>query len=439
MYDKTMKNTMMKTHFDLLITHANIATMNSDFGFHLDNQSNQITKTATPYGQLTNHAIGINDGKIAWIGHHDDASSFTADRLIDAQGKWLTPALIDCHTHLVYAGNRSDEFEARLTGVSYEQIAKNGGGIISTVNATRQASFDELYAQSEKRLKALLAEGVATVEIKSGYGLDLQNERKMLQVARKLGQDYGITVKTTYLAAHATPPEYKDDDGNAQNDAYIDKVCEWLPILHQEGLVDAVDAFCENIAFNKQQVNKVFELAQSLGLPVKLHAEQLSDMGGGALVASFDGLSADHIEYLSDDSIQRMAQSGTVGVLLPTAFYVLKETQLPPIDKMRQQGVAMAISTDCNPGTSPSASILLAMNMACTLFKLTPEEALAGTTLNAAKALGLQDSKGKIAIGYDADIALWDIERPADLSYLIGQNTLQAFLVGGQIYAINAQ
>lgn len=239
----------------------------------------------------------------------------------------------------------------------------------------------------------------------------------MLQVARKLGKDYGVTVKTTYLAAHATPPEYQH-----QNDAYIEQVCEWLPILHGEGLIDAVDAFCEHIAFSTEQVRKVFDVATSLGLPVKLHAEQMSDMGGGALVASFDGLSADHIEYLSDVSIDKMAQSGTVGVLLPTAFYVLRETKLPPIEKMRDQGVRMAVSTDCNPGTSPSTSILLAMNMACTFFKLTPEEALAGTTLHAAKALGLQDSKGKIAVGFDAQLSVWDIDRPADLSYLIGEN-----------------
>lgn len=393
--------------FDTLITNANLATMNSEFGYGKD----------TPYGTITNGAIAIKDGKIAWIGTTDESEQFTATQTLDLQGKWLTPALIDCHTHLVYAGNRSNEFEARLKGVSYEEIAKNGGGIVSTVKATREASFDELYAQSEKRLKPLLAEGVKTIEIKSGYGLDLDNERKMLQVARKLGQDYGITVKTTYLAAHATPPEYQ-----GCNDDYIDKVCEWLPILHGEGLVDAVDAFCENIAFTTEQVKKVFDVAKSLGLPVKLHAEQMSDMGGGALVASFDGLSADHIEYLSDMSIEKMAQSGTVGVLLPTAFYVLRETKLPPIDKMREQGVAMAVSTDSNPGTSPSTSILLAMNMACTLFRLTPEEALAGTTIYAAKALGLQESKGKLAVGFDADLAAWDIDRPADLSYLIGEN-----------------
>lgn len=397
--------------FDTLIIHANIATMNAEFGFGLTGES------AVPYGQVLDGAIAISDGKIAWLGATADSAQISAKQTIDLQGKWLTPALIDCHTHIVYAGNRSNEFEMRLNGVRYEDIAKQGGGILATVKATREASFDELYAQSEKRFQALIGEGVGTVEIKSGYGLDLATERKMLQVARKLGKDYGVTVKTTYLAAHATPPEYQH-----QNDAYIEQVCEWLPILHGEGLIDAVDAFCEHIAFSTEQVRRVFDVAASLGLPVKLHAEQMSDMGGGALVASFDGLSADHIEYLSDVSIDKMAQSGTVGVLLPTAFYVLRETKLPPIEKMREQGVRMAISTDCNPGTSPSTSILLAMNMACTFFKLTPEEALAGTTLHAAKALGLQDSKGKIAVGFDAQLSVWDIDRPADLSYLIGEN-----------------
>ena len=416
------------TQFDTLITHANIATMNSEFGFNLDKTADNVT----PYGQILNGAIAIKDGKIAWIGKSDQTQAFSATQTIDLQGKWLTPALIDCHTHLVYAGNRSNEFEMRLNGVSYEDIAKQGGGIVATVKATREASFDELYAQSEKRLKALLSEGVTTIEIKSGYGLDLENERKMLQVARQLGKDYGITVKTTYLAAHATPPEYSDIDGKGQNDAYIEKVCEWLPILHSEGLIDAVDGFMETIAFNGEQIKRIFDVAKSLGLPVKLHAEQMSDMGGGALVASFHGLSADHIEYLSDMSIEKMANANTVGVLLPTAFYVLRETKLPPIEAMRQAGVAMAVSTDSNPGTSPSTSILLAMNMACTLFKLTPEEALAGTTIFASQALGLQDSKGKIAVGYDADFAVWDVARLADLSYLIGQNCLDRVFIAGK-------
>lgn len=401
-------------HFDTLIKNAHIATMAEEFGFDTD----------TPYGQIDNGAVGIIDGKIAWVGESGD---HTADTIIDLGGKWLTPALIDCHTHLVYAGNRSDEFEARLSGVSYETIANEGGGIVSSVKATRQASIDELYDQSKKRLQSLLAEGVGTVEIKSGYGLDLGSERKMLRVAKRLGDNFGITVKTTYLAAHATPPEYKD-----QSDAYIDKVCEWLPILHAEGLVDATDGFCESIAFSPAQMKRVFHAAKSLGLPVKLHAEQLTDSGGAALVADFGGLSADHIEYVNEANVKKMADSGVVGVLLPTAFYTLKETQVPPITLMRRYGVKMAVSTDSNPGTSPSTSLLLAMNMACTLFGLTCQEALAGVTVNAAHALGLQNQKGKIATGFDADLAVWDIERPADLCYLIGQNRLCDLWVAGK-------
>lgn len=404
-------------HWDILITHANIATMSEDFGFG----------NGVPYGQILDGALAIKDNKIVWVGKMADLPANThASQILDAQNKWLTPALIDCHTHLVYAGNRSDEFEMRLQGVDYATIAKNGGGILSSVQATRLASADELYAQSLPRLQALIAEGVGTIEIKSGYGLDLDNERKMLQVAKRLGDDHTITIKKTYLAAHALPPEYQNDA-----DGYINKVCEWLPILHNEGLVDAVDAFCEHIAFNTQQVSKVFAVAKSLGLPVKLHAEQLSNMGGSGLVASFDGLSADHIEYLSEKDIISMSKVGTVGVLLPTAFYVLRETKVPPIRLMQEHGINMAVSTDCNPGTSPSTSLLLAMNMACTLFRLTPEMALAGTTRHAAKALGLQTSKGQIATGFDADIALWDIARPADLSYLIGQNRLDGLMVSG--------
>ncbi|MDO4250863.1 MAG: imidazolonepropionase, partial [Moraxella sp.] len=374
-------------------------------------------------------AVGIIDNKIAFVGAMDELNSLshTAKHITNAAGQWLTPALIDCHTHLVYAGNRSHEFELRLNGVDYATIAKQGGGILSTVTATRQASVEELYQQSILRLQALLAQGVSTIEIKSGYGLELQTERKMLQVAKKMGEDFGITIQKTYLAAHALPPEYQ---GNA--DGYIDKVCEWLPILHGEGLVDAVDAFCENIAFNTTQVTKVFDVATSLGLPVKLHAEQLSDMGGSGLVAGFGGLSADHIEYLSAGDIVKMAASGTVATLLPTAFYCLRETKVPPIEALKAAGVPMAVSTDCNPGTSPSTSLLLAMNMACTLFRLTPEEALAGTTIHAAKALGLQNHKGQIKVGMDADLALWRIDRPADLAYLIGQIPLVKLMVAGR-------
>ncbi|RPE83671.1 imidazolonepropionase [Vespertiliibacter pulmonis] len=413
-------------YVDSLIINANLATMNEDFGFRLYcNKSN-------PYGQVINGALAIKNGKIVWLGTMQESTHIKANDIVDAQNKWITPALIDCHTHLVYAGNRSNEFESRLMGISYEDIAQKGGGILSTVNATRQSTFDELYKLSEKRLKNLITQGVATVEIKSGYGLNLETERKMLQVARKLGKEYNITVKTTYLAAHSTPEEYKE-----HNDEYIENVCEWLNILHQEGLVDAVDAFCEKIAFNTQQVRKLFMRAKGLGLPVKLHAEQLSDLNGGSLVAEFHGLSADHIEYLSQESIKKMAKSNTVGVLLPTAFYVLRERQEPPIESMRQAGIKMAVSTDCNPGTSPSTSILLAMNMACTLFRLTPEEALAGTTYNAAYALGLEYSQGKLAVGYDANLCIWNIDRPADLSYLIGQNPLEYFYIGGRKVLFN--
>ncbi|KMK52291.1 imidazolonepropionase [[Actinobacillus] muris] len=415
-------------HAELLITHTHLATMNEAFGFDL------YRKDSEPYGQVTDGALAISQGKIIWLGKMQDLPPIKAEQVWNAKGKWLTPALIDCHTHLVYAGNRSNEFEARLNGTSYEAIAKQGGGILATVNATRQASFDTLCQSAEKRLRDLMAQGVATVEIKSGYGLDLATERKMLKVARHLADKYGIMVKTTYLAAHATPQEYQGREA-----AYIEQVCEWLVILAQEGLIDAVDAFCEHIAFTPAQVKRLFEQAKQLGLPVKLHAEQLSDSGGGGLVAEFGGLSADHIEYLSEESIAKMTQAGTVGVLLPTAFYLLRETQHPPITAMRQAGLKMAVSTDCNPGTSPSTSLLLAMNMACTLFRLTPEEALAGTTYHAACALGIQHHKGKLAVGYDADICLWDIDRPADLSYLIGQNRLAALYIGGKAVAFQPQ
>lgn len=404
---------------------AKLATMNAKFGFGNNNFHDN-----NPYGAIVDGAVGISDGKIAFVGSKDDLknsySQYHAKEIIHADDKWLTPALIDCHTHLVYGGSRSHEFEMRLNGVDYTTIAKKGGGILSTVNATRAFSFNELYRQSVKRLQAFINQGVATIEIKSGYGLDLDTERKMLQVAKKLGDDFGICVQKTYLAAHALPAEYQDN-----KDGYIDKVCEWLGILHNEGLIDAVDAFCEHIAFDVTQVAKVFDTAQNLGLPVKLHAEQLSDMNGAALVANFDGLSADHIEYLSNKNVIKMANKDVVGVLLPTAFYCLRETKLPPIDCMRKHGVAMAVSTDCNPGTSPSVSLLLAMNMACTLFRLTPEESLAGTTIHAAKALGLQACKGQIKVGMDADLALWQIDRPADLSYLIGADVLDRLWVGG--------
>lgn len=386
------------------------------------------TMNGADYGAIENGAIAVQDGKIIWLGKHSEAGQYIekAEKIHDSGGAWISPALIDCHTHLVYGGNRSDEFEARLNGVSYSDIAKAGGGILATVRATRAASEESLFASALPRLLALKNEGVGTFEIKSGYGLDFESERKMLRVARQLGEKTGVTIRATYLAAHAVPPEFA---GRA--DAYVDAVCAWLPELHREGLVDAVDGFCEHLAFSPAQMARVFDAAQALGLPVKLHAEQLSNLEGAALVASYGGLSADHIEYLSEQGIAAMAKAGTVGVLLPGAFYTLRETRQPPVAALRTAGVPMALSTDANPGTSPLTSLLLTINMGCTLFALTPQEALAGVTVHAAKALGLQDSKGKLAVGMDADFAVWDIERPADLAYRIGFNPLRQLVLGG--------
>ncbi|WP_350559596.1 imidazolonepropionase [Psychrobacter sp. CAL346-MNA-CIBAN-0220] len=437
--NQTTTDTSTMTSFDRIITNANLATFSAHYGFDVHTNRKESGKSTSadstsikskPYGQLENAAIGIKEGTIAWIGSNDQMtphlSHYQAEQIQDANGGWLTPGLIDCHTHLVYAGNRSNEFEARLHGASYQDIAAQGGGIVATVSATRAASIEEIFAQSEKRLLALIKEGVTSIEIKSGYGLDLDTERKMLTVARQLGDKYDIHVSTTYLAAHALPPEYKD-----RADDYIEQVCEWLPILHKEGLVDAVDGFCENIAFSSEQIRRVFEVARSLDLPVKLHSEQLSDIGGSALVAEYQGLSSDHLEHLSETDIEKMAASNTVAVLLPGAFYTLRDTKLPPIAALRKHQVAIAISTDCNPGTSPLTSLLLAMNMGCTLFYLTPEEVLAGATINAAQALGLS-KKGRIEVGCDADLALWDITRPADLCYQIGLNPIEDIMRQGQ-------
>lgn len=432
--DTALSNMTMMTSFDQLIINANLATFSAHYGFdsHTTNSKNdELTSTTNvPYGQLQNAAMGIKDGKIAWIGTQSEMSPHLADyqanQIKDANGGWITPGLIDCHTHLVYAGNRSNEFEARLQGASYQEIAAQGGGIVATVSATRAASQKVLFAQSEKRLRAMIKEGVTSIEIKSGYGLDLDSERKMLTVARQLGKKYDIHISTTYLAAHALPPEYKD-----RADDYIEQVCAWLPILHSEGLVDAVDGFCENIAFSTVQIKRVFEVARSLNLPVKLHSEQLSDIGGSALVVEYQGLSSDHLEHLSETDIQKMAASNTVAVLLPGAFYTLRDTKLPPIAALRKHQVAIAISTDCNPGTSPLTSLLLIMNMGCTLFYLTPEEGLAGATVHAARALGLSQ-KGRIEVGCDADLALWDITRPADLCYQIGLNPIDSIMRQGQ-------
>lgn len=392
------------------------------------------TMVGGDYGVIEHGALAVRDGRIAWLGAQADLpAGWQAQTVHDAQGAWITPGLIDCHTHIVYAGNRSHEFEARLNGVAYEEIARQGGGIRSTVRATRLADEAALFAQSLPRVQRLLREGVTTLEIKSGYGLTLADEAKMLRIARRIGAECGVRVRTTFLGAHAVPPEF---DGDA--DAYITHIVDtMLPELVRMGLVDAVDAFCERIGFSAAQTERVFAAARTHGLQVKLHAEQLSDQGGAALVAHYGGLSADHLEFLSEAGVAAMAQAGTVAVLLPGAFYFLRETQLPPIAALRTAGVPMAVSTDCNPGTSPLTSILLAMNMACTLFKLTPQEALAGVTCHAARALGLHESVGQLRVGYAADFALWDIERPADLSYAMGLNPCVATVYGGQIRVVD--
>ena len=392
------------------------------------------TMVGGEYGVIEQGALAVRDGRIAWLGAQADLpAGWQAQTVHDAHGAWITPGLIDCHTHIVYAGNRSHEFEARLNGVAYEEIARQGGGIRSTVRATRLADEAALFAQSLPRVQRLLREGVTTLEIKSGYGLTLADEAKMLRIARRIGAECGVRVRTTFLGAHAVPPEF---DGDA--DAYITHIVDtMLPELVRMGLVDAVDAFCERIGFSAAQTERVFAAARTHGLQVKLHAEQLSDQGGAALVAHYGGLSADHLEFLSEAGVAAMAQAGTVAVLLPGAFYFLRETQLPPIAALRTAGVPMAVSTDCNPGTSPLTSILLAMNMACTLFKLTPQEALAGVTCHAARALGLHESAGQLRVGYAADFALWDIERPADLSYAMGLNPCVATVCGGQIRVVD--
>ncbi|HUA79938.1 MAG TPA: imidazolonepropionase [Dyella sp.] len=400
-------------NWDLLLTNATLATFTGDTG----------------YGLLSDAAIACQDGHIAWLGSMRDLPSSTvpaAREVHDAGGALITPGLIDCHTHLVFGGDRAREFDMRLNGATYEEIARAGGGIVSTVHATRSASEDELFAQSLPRARALLADGVTTLEIKSGYGLELDAERRMLRTARRLGQALGIHVQTSFLGLHALPPEYKD-----RRDDYVALVCnELLPALADEGLVDAVDAFCEGIGFTRAETQRVFEHARQLGLRVKLHAEQLSDLDGAALVAEFNGLSADHLEYLSDKGIVAMANAGTVAVLLPGAFYALRETKLPPIGALRSNGVPIAIATDCNPGTSPLLSLRLAANMACTLLRMTPEEALRGVTVNAARALGLPD-RGVLAVGKRADLVVWNATQPAQLCYWIGGGLVRQVWVGG--------
>ena len=392
------------TAWDVLFTNVHLATMDGG------------------YGEIRDAAIAVKNGRIAWLGPR---AALPADARVaathDGEGCWLTPGLIDCHTHIVHAGNRSDEFEARLNGATYEDIARAGGGIMSTVRATRAATEDELLAQSLPRVRSLLAEGVTTIEIKSGYGLTLESEAKMLRVARRIGRGesgkFPVDVVTTFLGAHALPPEFA---GRA--DDYVDEVRAMIAPLAREGLVDAVDAFCERIGFSHEQTERVFQAAQAHGLPVKLHAEQLSDQRGAQLVARYGGLSADHLEHLTGDGIAAMAAAGTVAVLLPGAYYFLRDTTPPPVAALRAAGVPMAVATDCNPGTSPMTSLLLAMNMACTLWRLTPLEALAGCTIHAARALARQGHVGTLEVGKRADFALWRIARPADLSYAIGMN-----------------
>lgn len=376
-------------------------------------------------GMVENGMVAAHDGRIIYVG---PATEIDAPERIDCEGRLITPGLIDCHTHLVYGGNRAREFELRLAGASYEQIAREGGGIVSTMAATRAASEAELIESALPRLDALLAEGVTTVEIKSGYGLSLEHEAKQLRAAKGLAEERDMRVATTFLGAHALPPEFA---GNA--DGYIDHVCDtMLPAIAGEGLADAVDAFCEGIGFTAEQTRRVFEAATKAVLPVKLHAEQLSNQHGAALAAEYGALSADHLEYLDDAGVAAMAKSGTIAVLLPGAYYFVRETRLPPVDALRSAGVPIALATDCNPGTSPLTSILLVMNMAATLFRLTVDECFLGVTREAARALGLQDEIGTLETGKACDLAIWDVERPAELVYRIGLNPLHARVRGGQ-------
>ncbi|MFI4887950.1 MAG: imidazolonepropionase [Burkholderiales bacterium] len=404
---------MTMAAFDLLVTNANLATM----------------RDAAGYGIVLDGALGIRDGMIGWIGvARDVPRDARATRTIDAGRRWVTPGLVECHTHLVHAGNRADEFERRMGGASYAQIAAAGGGIQSTVKATRAANDDALSAASAPRLEAMAAQGATTVEIKSGYGLDTANEQKQLRVARRLGIAIDVDVRTTLLAAHALPPEFA-----GRPDDYIEYVCDdTIPAVAAARLADAVDAFCETIAFTPRQTRRVFEAARAHGLAVKLHADQLSDSDGAALAAEFNALSADHLEFANERGIAALARAGTVAVLLPGAFYAMRETRTPPIDLLRAHGVPIAISTDCNPGTSPATSLPLMMNMACTLWSLSPAEALAGTTRNAARALGLFD-RGTLDVGKRADIAVWDIDEPVELAARIGAEACAGVVREGRV------
>ena len=394
-----------------LFTHARIATLAGDSG----------------YGLLDDAAMLVSGNKIGWVGSMAALKAVDDAEVVDCRGRLITPGLIDCHTHLVYGGDRADEFELRLEGASYEEIAQQGGGIVSTVKSTREASDAELLAQAKPRLEQLMSEGVTTVEIKSGYGLDCDNEIKMLRVAKQLGEEYNLRVQKTFLAAHALPPEY-----SGRADDYIQAVCEdMLPGANAEGLVDAVDAFIESVGFSVPQAERVFEVAAELGLPIKAHVEQLSDLGGAVMAAKNSALSVDHIEYLQAADVPKLLEHGSVAVLLPGAFYVLREAQLPPVEALRQHRVPIAIATDSNPGSSPVNSLLLIMNMACTLFRLTPAEALRGVTINAAKALGLETEIGSLQAGKQADLVIWDVDKPSKLSYQIGINPCAAVMQAG--------
>ena len=379
-------------------------------------------------GEVSDGVVASQDGRIVYAGPATGAPDLDAPETIDCEGRWITPGLIDCHTHLVFGGDRAAEFELRLAGASYEEIARAGGGIVSTMTATRAASEADLIAAALPRLDALIAEGATTVEIKSGYGLSLEAERKQLRAARALAERREITIRTTFLGAHALPPEFAGDA-----DGYIDLVCrEMIPAIAAEGLADAVDAFCEGIGFSPAQTRRVFEAARAHGLPVKLHAEQLSNLHGAALAAEFGALSADHLEYLDEAGVAAMAAAGTVATLLPGAFYFVRETRLPPIEALRRHGAPIALATDCNPGTAPMTSLLLVMNMAATLFRLTVDECLAGVTREAARALGLQAETGTLEAGKRCDLAVWDIERPAELVYRMGFNPLHARIWSGR-------
>ncbi len=401
-----MEHSKADNRWDALWFNARIATM---------------VPGGQPFGLLDNAAVGVSDGRIVWIGKSSDiplSAHTNSGNQYDCKGQLVTPGLIDCHTHMVYGGHRAQEFEMRLNGASYEQLARSGGGIASTVSATRAATMEQLLTQSIPRLKGFLAEGVTTVEIKSGYGLNVQDELKMLRVARKLGETLPVSVVTTFLGAHTVPSEYM-----GRSDEYIDMVCnEILPAVCSENLADAVDAFCEGIAFSPEQVSRVFDVARKFNLPIKLHAEQLSDLKGAVMAAERGAISVDHVEYLSPEDVPVLSRNRTVAVLLPGAFYCLKETQLPPVAALREYGVPIAIASDSNPGSSPVNSLLLMLNMACTLFGLTPEEAFAGVTRNAAKALGIDKRTGTLQMGKQADMVLWNVTDPAELSYRIGGN-----------------